>query len=439
MNASEWKDKMTGAIKGFSIKKAWNFVKKNVRYFTAGALFVVLVLILARCMGTSPGQKDGTEALTEASTQQGYTAYQVDAVTEVNQLITNYYVAYADGNIKELKKYAKPLTKNERSYIKMFSEYVENYQNIKCYTKPGLDDKSYLVSAYIEIKFKDVDTLAPGLDFFYVTTNKDGELYINNRYSQFNLLNKEKELDPEIEALIESFELEDDVVALQQEVQKKFEEVSGSDEKLAQMINGTIKDACAQWAQKIAAAQSTEQTTEQATEQSSETATEQTPQQTEDLAEIVYTTDIVNIRAQADENGELVTTVPAGTALTRTGNTDNGWSKLDYNNKDCYVKSEYLSTEAPQDQSQDTTQDQNQDTPAQNTDTGTQDTAGLAEGTEVLLSDTVNVRASMSADAEKVGTAFAGEKVTVVMSYAEGWTKVNWNGQTGYIKTEFLK
>ena len=439
MNASEWKDKMTGAIKGFSIKKAWNFVKKNVRYFTAGALFVVLVLILARCMGTSPGQKDGTEALTEASTQQGYTAYQVDAVTEVNQLITNYYAAYADGNIKELKKYAKPLTKNERSYIRMFSEYVENYQNIRCYTKPGLDDKSYLVSAYIEIKFKDVDTLAPGLDFFYVTTNKDGELYINNRYSQFNLLNKEKELDPEIEALIESFELEDDVVALQQEVQKKFEEVSGSDEKLAQMINGTIKDACAQWAQKIAAAQSTEQTTEQATEQSSETATEQTPQQTEDLAEIVYTTDIVNIRAQADENGELVTTVPAGTALTRTGNTDNGWSKLDYNNKDCYVKSEYLSTEAPQDQSQDTTQDQNQDTPAQNTDTGTQDTAGLAEGTEVLLSDTVNVRASMSADAEKVGTAFAGEKVTVVMSYAEGWTKVNWNGQTGYIKTEFLK
>lgn len=439
MNASEWKDKMTGAIKGFSIKKAWNFVKKNVRYFTAGALFVVLVLILARCMGTSPGQKDGTEALTEASTQQGYTAYQVDAVTEVNQLITNYYAAYADGNIKELKKYAKPLTKNERSYIRMFSEYVESYQNIKCYTKPGLDDKSYLVSAYIEIKFKDVDTLAPGLDFFYVTTNKDGELYINNRYSQFNLLNKEKELDPEIEALIESFELEDDVVALQQEVQKKFEEVSGSDEKLAQMINGTIKDACAQWAQEIAAAQSTEQTTEQTTEQSSETATEQTPQQTEDLAEIVYTTDIVNIRAQADENGELVTTVPAGTALTRTGNTDNGWSRLDYNNKDCYVKSEYLSTEAPQDQSQDTTQDQGQDTPAQNTDTGTQDTAGLAEGTEVLLSDTVNVRASMSADAEKVGTAFAGEKVTVVMSYAEGWTKVNWNGQTGYIKTEFLK
>lgn len=45
----------------------------------------------------------------------------------------------------------------------------------------------------------------------------------------------------------------------------------------------------------------------------------------------------------------------------------------------------------------------------------------------------------MNETADKVGTAFSGEKVTVVMSYAEGWTKVNWNGQSGYIKTEFLK
>ena len=29
--------------------------------------------------------------------------------------------------------------------------------------------------------------------------------------------------------------------------------------------------------------------------------------------------------------------------------------------------------------------------------------------------------------------------LTVVMSYAEGWTKVTWNGQTGFVKTEYLK
>ena len=31
------------------------------------------------------------------------------------------------------------------------------------------------------------------------------------------------------------------------------------------------------------------------------------------------------------------------------------------------------------------------------------------------------------------------DRVTVVMSYAEGWTKVKWNGETGYIKTSLLQ
>lgn len=418
MNASELKDKITGALKGFSIEKALEFVKKNVRYFSAGALFVALVLILATCTKAPEGNGgDATESTEPSAVVQ---EYQVDAVPEINELILNYYAAYADGNTKQLKELASPLTKNERSYIKMFSEYVESYENIKCYTKPGLDDKSYLVSAYIEIKFKDVDTLAPGLDFFYVSTNEEGELYINNLYSQFNLLNEEKKLDASIKALIDSFELENDVVDLQKEVQQKFEQAVGSDEKLSEMLNVTIKEACVAWAQKIAEAQAAQSTE---TEQSTEQTTEQPD--TEPTAEIVYTTDIVNIRAEANENGELIDTIPAGTALTRIGTTSDGWSKLEYNNKECYVKSDYLSTEQPQ-------------TPEE-PEESQQNAPSVAEGTEIILSNTVNVRASMSETADKVGTAFAGEKVTVVMSYAEGWTKVNWNGQTGYIKTEFLK
>ena len=55
------------------------------------------------------------------------------------------------------------------------------------------------------------------------------------------------------------------------------------------------------------------------------------------------------------------------------------------------------------------------------------------------LEDTVNIRSSMSEDSDRVGTAYAGETVTVVMSYAEGWTKVNWNGKTGYIKSSLLQ
>ena len=45
----------------------------------------------------------------------------------------------------------------------------------------------------------------------------------------------------------------------------------------------------------------------------------------------------------------------------------------------------------------------------------------------------------MSEDSEKVATAFAGEQVTVILSYAEGWTKVTYGDKTGFIKTEVLR
>ena len=45
----------------------------------------------------------------------------------------------------------------------------------------------------------------------------------------------------------------------------------------------------------------------------------------------------------------------------------------------------------------------------------------------------------MSETSDRVGLAYKGDVLTVVMSYAEGWTKVTWNGQTGFVKTEYLK
>ncbi len=427
MKSSELKDKVSGFFKDFSINKAIEFVKKNARYFAAGALFIVLVVILAKC--TAPtGTKavsDGTEALTESTE---ISEYQVDANPKVNKLIDNYYEAYAAGDLDKLQKYAYPVSDNEKSFIKMFSEYVDSYENIKCYTKKGLDNKSYLVSVYLEIKFKDVDTAAPGLDFFYVSTDDDGKLYIDNLYSQFNLLNQETDLNAKIKSLIDSFELEDDVLALQTDVQQKYEAAIAADDKLKTMIDTTIADAYKAWAQSVAeAGTETEQpaTEQPATEQpvsetpASETPASETPAaETPATTETVYTTETVNIRAQANESADVVEKVPAGTALTRTGTTDDGWSKLDYNGTEAYIKSDYVSAEAPQ--------------------TDTTATA-IPEGTQVTLSQSINIRSSMSETADKVGTAFAGEKVTVVMSYAEGWTKVDWNGKSGYIKTELLQ
>lgn len=422
--------KVKDFLKKETFQKMIDFCKKNIRYITAGVLFVVLVIVLAQC--TNPkDKKDAQNVIETEQTEVSDTTaqeYEVDANPAINELINNYYTAYANGDIATLSTLASPISANEQSYIGVFSQYVEGYQNISCYTKKGADDTSYLVSVYMEMKFVGVDTLAPGLDFFYVRTNPDGSLYIDNLYSQYNYTNQENALDANIQSLITQFEQEDDVVALQQDVQAKYESALAADPNLSNMISTTLKDAIASWVTSVTS-QSTE-TTETETPQEEtpqeetpqeETPQEETPQEPQVTTETVYTTSKVNVRSAADENSDKLGTAEGGTSFTRTG-TDGDWSIIDYNGSTGYIKSEFLTTDAP----------------AQSTDAGT--AAGdIAEGTVITLTASTNIRSSMSETADKVGVAFAGEKVTVVMSYAEGWTKVTWNGKEGYVKTELLQ
>lgn len=409
------------------------FIREHIRYFAAGALVVVLVIVLAMCAKPKGSDSDVVVNATE-STQATEEAYQVDANENINTLITQYYTAYAAGDITTLSSIATPISANEQSYIGLFSQYVDEYQNIKCYTKTGLDANSYLVSVSMEIKFTGVDTTAPGLDFFYVRTNDDGTLYIDNLYSQYNLANQENALDTSVQSLIGQFESESDVVELQSEVQTRYDEALAADENLANMIQTTIPAAIKDWVSQMAAQAATEQT--EAAEATEQPETEQ-PQETEQQEEIIQQTDTlatkdrVNVRAAADVESEKLGTLDQGTVVTRTAIAGD-WSVIDYNGTAGYVKNEFLTYDLP-----DTTADSNSDSSADNSDST--NAAPIAEGTVIMLQNTTNIRSGMSEDSSKVGTAYAGEKVTVVMSYAEGWTKVKWNGETGYIKTSLLQ
>ena len=200
------------------------------------------------------------------------------------------------------------------------------------------------------------------------------------------------------------------------------------------MIQTTIPAAIKDWVSQVAAQAATEQT--EATEAAEQPETEQ-PQETEQQEETVQQTetlatkDRVNVRAAADTESEKLGTLDQGTVVTRTA-VDGDWSAIDYNGTTGYVKNEFLTYDLP-----DTTAENNSDSSSDNSDST--NSASIAEGTVIMLENTTNIRSGMSEDSSKVGTAYAGEKVTVVMSYAEGWTKVKWNGETGYIKTSLLQ
>lgn len=69
------------------IQKMVEFVKKNARYFVAGALFVVLLLILVKFTGNGTGNADDNNvAVTETVVTEE--AYEENAVPAVNELTT---------------------------------------------------------------------------------------------------------------------------------------------------------------------------------------------------------------------------------------------------------------------------------------------------------------------------------------------------------------
>ena len=415
---------------------AIEFCKKNVRYISAAGLFIVLVIVLVKTAGVGQKNENGMETEAIVAETEAQQDYAKDAYPKINELISNYYTSYANGDVDTLATLADPVSDMEKSYISAFSEYVDAYENISCYTKPGLDADSYIVSVYLEIKFKDVETTAPGLETFYVRTREDGSFYIDNVYGQFNTEMNEFEKDPEISALLDEVAYQEDAIALQNDVQKKYEDAVTSDEKLKNMVETTIPDVITVWAADLeAAAKKAEEEQKAAEEAEKKAAEEEAAKKAEEekkaaeqaAAVTVYATEKVNVRADASENADIIGQLAAGSATTRLEEREDGWSRIDYNNgTQGYVKSEYLSTEAP----------------GANSDAATEGPAaedGLAEGTVITIQQSTNIRESMSESSAKVATAFAGEKVTVIMSYAEGWTKVTYGEKTGYIKTELLQ
>ena len=152
-----------------------------------------------------------------------------------------------DGDIETLETYASPISDNEKSFIVSMGQYFEEYQNVKVYAKDGIDKGSYFVSAYYEMKFYGVTSTAPGLDFFYVRTDQNGKLYIDNLYSTYNSGFAEMDIDVIVFAVKQKYQELDEVIELKESVKKAYEEALASDEALYSILKVTIPNVVNQW------------------------------------------------------------------------------------------------------------------------------------------------------------------------------------------------
>ena len=366
------------------------FCTENKKYVGVAAILIGLILILIVVVA---GGHNDRRSDTESGSQEEISVkdfefekdYTNDAKDDISTLLADYYKAYVGDDLDTLDKLATPMSDNEKSYIGVVSQYYESVNDITPYTKNGLKKGSYFVSVKNSIKFTGVDTQAPTLDFFYIETGKDGKLFINNVYSNFNRTYCENALDDDIMELISKYTASSEFADLHEEVQKAYEQAVSSDANLKNMLETTLTGAIKQWytSSGIANLKKSDADTQ---------TTEADTQQAEDVSESgdQQTTD-----ANAGQNADQQTT-DANAGQTTDQNAAN---------------------QQPAEQPQ---------APAEY---------------QVVTKDVVKVRDGASTDAKELG--LLKEQVTLTAYGTEGdWTIVSYSAGTNgraYIKTENLQ
>ena len=345
-------------------EKSVAFMRRNIAFVGIGCLVVVVGVSAAAIGVKNMKAKKATANKNQALSAQ---EYETDQYAEINTLMENYYASYASGNTGEMLEFANPISDMEKSYISMYSQYIEKYNNITCYTKTGADDSSFIVIVAFDLKYKNVDTAAPGLDCFYVKTNEQGKYYIDNVYSPFNMSYQENP----IRQLISDFQNGADIIALQANVQTRYEDAVNADANLQNLLEVTIPNAVSEWeiqqqqlaeqkAQEAANQVAQQDQTEQQIQQPDPPITDQPVQQPEvtqpgqtqvaDTTEVeqkawVYATETINIRQEPNEQSAVLASAFQGAELRQLAVTANGWVKVKTGDIVGYVKSEYITTQ----------------------------------------------------------------------------------------------
>lgn len=354
----------------------------------------------------------------------------------INELFTTYFADLAKGDVEALAKIM--VNAPDKNTVAKESEYIEDYQNIKCYSKEGLLDNTYIVYVYYEVKFKNIDTLAPSMIREYVCTNEDGTLYINNGT-----------VDGEVATWLEEVQASDSARKLVDQVNGSLTKAAESDQKLYDLIAklnegaGTEESTAQESSAKESSAQATtaakesekesskaetgeSETTKAETTKAAETtkvaettkAAETTAKETEykafDKKKTMYAQENLNIREKASADSKLMGKLIAGDSVTALG-TKGDWTVISYKKGKAYILSELLGTKKP--------------------DLGV---SFKSVDETVEATQNVRMRKQPDANAEVVGTLPGGTKVKRT-GYDSKWSKIVYNGKTVYVASEYLQ
>lgn len=342
-----------------------------------------------------------------------------NAYPDINNLVRTYYDAQAAGDMEVISKLNTYLNDIEKIRVQELSKYIESYPVLNVYTKPGLAENTYVAYVYSEVKFADMEQELPGMQTYYIGQDENGDYFINDGT-----------YDDAIWSYIKDVTLQDDVVDLNNKVVVEYNDLLAEDEELSDFI-AYLKEKINEDVGEILAQAETADTAQEAEAQEQETEEAQADEaQTDTVVKTVRATDVVNIRSSDSEEADKIGKAQIGEEFPLLEERGNGWSKIEYNGADAFIKSDYLEvvSEETVEASAETTREQEAEPDAAQTASGT-----------VKVKESVRIRKSASTEGEVLGTAYAGEEYPLLMKQADGWSKIEYKGQTAYVKSDYVE
>lgn len=457
-------------------KDIYAILGDNKKYLMPAILIIAVAATVVIAMNANQRAQEvaqSTVATSEVSTYEVPDAtMEENAYPDVNALVEQYYKASADGDADTLAGLYKGLDETEILKSVAASEYIDNFQNITVYTKPGPVEGSYVAYVYNEVKLYDYDGLVPGLETLYICTDDNGSLYINGDIADANELEYLKQIN-----------VQADVIDLNNKVASSYNEMVSADEDLAELLTKMRSGLQVSVGEALATSEGA--STDDASDESSEDSSAGEGQKTI-TTRIIKATDVINIRSSDSETADILDKTERGTEYKELEALANGWSKIEYKGSVAYVKTEFFDIVSEETTVVEDTEEETEDAASeasaagdeQSTDSAaaastedksasstasTEDksaasasstkadssAASSSDSTGKVLSDaktgktvveeTIKLRKEQSTDSDALDTVYAGMSVNVIEQYSNGWAKVEYGKKTGYVKSEYLR
>lgn len=413
----------------FEILKDWLVRYSKIVMPVVLAVCVVITVVTAVGANKKKVEQEEMAVTAEEVETQGssITVPQVpleqDAVPGLNEFIQTYYTAMAEGDTDTLSKIVEYMDATELIRAVEMSKYIESYPTLEVYTKKGPREATYLTYVYAETKFYDYDRPVPGMKVLYVCTDENGDFYINE---------DGEEEDNEL-FYIRELNLQDDAVDLNNRVAVAYNDMVAEDVDLAAFLLELSEEVDKNVGEALARAEGSEQTGEETAEPAEETTEAEGPTM---VVTKVKAIDVVNIRTSDSETADKIGKAAVGDEFTLLEEKGNGWSKVEYEGREAFIKSDYLE---PSETAIDLAENDGDDEPEPENEDNGGNSASAASTETVTVKETVRIRKGASETSEKLATAYTGEKLKVIMKQADGWTRIDYNGQTAYVKSDFVE